>query len=363
MKIAQVSPLFESVPPKLYGGTERVVSYLTDQLVDMGHDVTLFASGDSKTKAKLVSITPKALRLGNCVEPFAHHILQLQCVIEMADRFDIIHFHTDYFHFPISKALGYVHLTTLHGRLNIFDLQALYKKFSDVPVVSISYSQRKPMPFANWIGTIYHGLPENLYSLKKGEGGYAAFLGRISPEKRVDRAIEITRQAGIPLKIAAKIDKIDQDYFDGEIKPLLTQPHVEFIGEIGENQKGDFLGNAKVTLFPIDWPEPFGMVMIESLANGTPVIAYSKGSVPEILDHGKTGFIVNSIEEAVAAINHIDRLSRPECRRIFMERFSANRMASDYCAFYQFLMEENANVQLPIKHEIKTNEIGNVLSA
>lgn len=357
MKIAQVSPLFESVPPKLYGGTERVVSYLTDMLIELGHDVTLFASGDSTTKAKLISSVPKALRLENCIDPFAHHICQLQQVTEMADQFDIIHYHTDYFHFPISRLLKYPHLTTLHGRLNIDDLYALYDKFNDMPLVSISYNQRKPLAHVNWVGNVYHGLPTDLYKQGDGKGGYAAFIGRISPEKRVDRAIEIAGKAGITLKIAAKVDANDKKYFETAIRPLLTEPHVDFVGEIGEHEKEAFLGNAKVMLFPIDWPEPFGMVMIESLACGTPVIAFGMGSVPEIIDHKKSGYIAYSVDEAVTALEHIDEIQRDKCRKIFEERFSAVRMAQDYCNLYERLIEESRQVRLPVKQEIQGGEL------
>ena len=352
MRIAQVAPLYESVPPKLYGGTERVVAYLTEELVNKGHEVTLFASGDSKTKAKLVDIVPKALRLENHTDANVYNILQLQQVIDLSASFDIIHYHTDYFHFLSSCLSKGIHLTTLHGRLDIDGLSKLYQRFSNVPLVSISFSQRKPLPHPNWIGNVYHGLPSNLYSMGQGRGGYAAFLGRISPEKRVDRAIEITEKTGTSLKIAAKIDPVDKAYFDREIKHLLDKPHVEFVGEIGETEKAKFLGDAMLTLFPIDWPEPFGMVMIESLACGTPVIAYGGGSVPEVLDHGRTGFIVHSIEEAAIAIKEIDRIDRQVCRRTFLNRFTASRMADDYCALYASLIEGNEQT-LPMKEEVR----------
>lgn len=363
MNIAQVSPLFESVPPKLYGGTERVVGYLTDSLVAMGHHVTLFASGDSHTTARLVNVVPRALRLENHQDEYAHHILQLQMVIELAEQFDIIHFHTDYWHYPVSKLLRYNHLTTLHGRLSIPELPDLYKKFSDMPVVSISYSQREPLPQINWVGNVYHGLPDNLYSPGEGKGDYALFIGRISPEKRLDRAIEIAAKAEVPLKVAAKVDKLDKTYFEKEILHLLAQPHVEFIGEVGEEQKNELIGNAKAVLFPIDWAEPFGMVLIESLACGTPVIAYGMGSVPEILEQGKSGFIVKSIEEAVLALKNIHQINRSDCRKAFMERFLAKRMAEDYVALYQKIIDLNAAENLirkgksngELKTEIFTN--------
>jgi glycosyltransferase involved in cell wall biosynthesis len=345
MKIAQVSPLYESVPPKLYGGTERVVSYLTEELVKAGHDVTLFASGDSVTKAELVSCCPEALRLNkNCQDQMAHQILLLEKVIQNIEEYDIIHYHIDYFHFPISRIYNRVpQITTLHGRLNIPDLVPIYKEYKEMPVVSISYSQRRPLPWLNWQGTVYHGLPVNLFAENVREGEYSAFLGRISPEKRVDRAIRIAIEAEIPLKIAAKIDNADKKYFDAEIKHLLDHPLVEYVGEINEDEKETFLGNAKCLLFPIDWPEPFGLVMIESLACGTPVIAFNNGSVSEIIDDGKTGFIVNSIKEAVKAVNNLNRISRYECRRVFEERFSAERMASDYVSLYQNIVNKDVS--------------------
>jgi glycosyltransferase involved in cell wall biosynthesis len=338
LRIAQVSPLYESVPPKLYGGTERVVSYLTEELVRQGHRVTLFASGDSTTSAELVPIVPEALRLcARCVDPFVHHMLMIEKVAQLAPHFDVIHFHVDYLHFPISRRSKYKHLTTLHGRLDIADLAPLYQEFGDMPLTSISNAQRTPLLFANWHGTVYHGLPESLYRFHPGPGQYLAFLGRISPEKRVDRAIEIARRAGLPLKIAAKVDNADREYFDSHIKSLLSEPHVEFIGEIGEEQKNDFLGNAIALLFPIDWPEPFGLVMIESMAAGTPVIAYRGGSVEEIITPGRSGFVCTSIEEAVAAVDSARSLNRADCRRAFDKRFTASRMAHDYVRIYRNL--------------------------
>jgi len=336
MKIAQVAPLYESVPPKLYGGTERVVSYLTEELVRQGHDVTLFAAGDSSTRARLESVGARALRLDrDCVDPLAHHMVLLDRVIEAADEFDVIHFHTDYLHFPLTRWLRVPHVTTLHGRLDIPDLKPLYKHFVRVPVVSISNAQRKPLAFANWVATVYHGLPEEQYVFQPKPGKYLAFLGRISPEKRPDRAIEIARRAGIPLKIAAKVDKADRAYFEARIKPLLDGPGVEYIGEIGDHEKSEFLGNACALLFPIDWPEPFGLVMIEALACGTPVIAWPHGSVPEVLRDGETGFLVQSIDEAVRAVERLDRLSRVHCRQVFERRFSVRRMARDYLEAYE----------------------------
>lgn len=339
MKIAQISPLYESVPPKMYGGTERVVSYLTEELVRQGHEVTLFASGDSKTSAKLVSHTQQALRLNEYVsDPLAHHIVQMQEVIERSREFDVLHFHTDYLHFPFSSQSHKPHLTTLHGRLDIPDLAYVYHKFRNQPVVSISNAQRNPLLTANWIGTVYHGLPNDLYQRGEGEDGYVAFIGRISPEKRPDRAIEIAKKAGIKIKIAAKIDKADEDYYQKLIKELMEQPHVEFLGEIGEDKKGEFLGRAKALLFPIDWPEPFGMVMIEAMACGTPVIAYNKGSVPEIVNHNITGYIVDSIEDAVKSLENIHKIDRSRVREVFENRFSAKAMADNYLKLYKTLI-------------------------
>ncbi len=339
MRIAQVAPLYESVPPKLYGGTERVVSYLTEELVRQGHDVTLFASGDSLTSARLVPICSESLRLSpHCVDQLAHHILMLEQVFSERDHFDIIHFHIDYLHFPLSRVYGEVNLTTLHGRLDIPDLQPLYRNFSDMPVVSISNAQREPLPWINWQGTVYHGLPETHFSFHPNQGDYLAFLGRISPEKGIDQAIAIARRAGMKLRIAAKVDKNDREYFATVIKPLLSDPLVEYIGEIGHPEKDEFLGNAAALIFPIDWPEPFGLVMIEAMACGTPVIAYSSGSVPEVLEDGVTGFLVNTTEDATAAVKRISEIDRWRCRQVFEERFSANRMAQDYVTIYERLI-------------------------
>jgi glycosyltransferase involved in cell wall biosynthesis len=335
VRIAQVAPLYESVPPVLYGGTERVVSFLTEELVKRGHDVTLFASGDSVTSARLVPCAPRALRLSRCLDPFAHHILMLECVAQQIHHFDIVHFHIDYLHFPISRRHRAPHLTTLHGRLDLPDLQPLYREFDDVPLVSISDAQRGPLPWANWQATIYHGLPADLHRFHEKPGDYFAFLGRISPEKRVDRAIEIAKRARTRLKIAAKVDRSDLEYFEAEIQPLLDHPLVDFIGEVGGAEKEEFLGNARALLFPIDWPEPFGLVMIESMACGTPVIAYRRGSVPEIVDDGLTGFIVDGIDDAVRAAERISEISREACRRTFERRFSVSRMTDDYLEVYR----------------------------
>jgi glycosyltransferase involved in cell wall biosynthesis len=338
LRIAQIAPLIESVPPKFYGGTERVVAYLTDALVKLGNDVTLFASGDSITKARLVSVTPTSLRLSNCVDQMAGNILQLQEVMDRSQEFDLLHFHTDYLHFPTTRFCNKKTLTTLHGRLDIAELKPLYEKFNDVPVISISDAQRKPLPMANWAATVYHGLPIDLYQPGNGDGDYAVFLGRFSPEKRADRAIEIARRAGMKIKIAAKVDKADERYFEHEIRPLLDQPHVEYLHEIGEAEKGPLLANAKALLFPIDWPEPFGMVLIEAMACGTPIIAYAHGSVPEIIEHGKTGFVVNTIEKAVEALKNIHLISREECRATFEKRFSDIVMAKNYMYLYERIL-------------------------
>ena len=339
MKIAQIAPLYESVPPKYYGGTERVVSYLTEELVRQGHEVALFASGDSITKAHLVAACRQSLRMNKgCVDQLAHHILLLEQIAKTGDQFDVVHFHTDYLHFPTSRRSNFPHVTTLHGRLDIPDLGPLYREFLEVPVISISDAQREPLGWLNWQGTVYHGLPEDLYKFQPSPGKYLAFLGRISPEKRVDRAIEIANRIGMELKIAAKVDAVDQDYFESEIKPLLKSPLVDYIGEIGDGEKQDFLGNAHTLLFPIDWPEPFGMVMIEAMACGTPIVAYPKGSVPEILESGVTGFIAGDLEEAVRAVERTRTLSRQRCRQVFEERFTVSRMAHDYLSLYQRLM-------------------------
>jgi len=336
VRIAQVSPLYESVPPKLYGGTERVVSFLTEELVRQGHDVTLFASGDSQTAAELVACSPRALRLDEgCIDQMAHHMRMLGEVEARAGDFDIVHFHIDYLHFPSTRISGLPHVTTLHGRLDIPDLVPLYETFPEMPLVSISNSQRRPLPFANWCATVYHGLPPQIYTFNPGPGRYLAFLGRISPEKRVDRAIEIAKRVGMPLKIAAKVDKADAAYYDEHIKPLLDHPLIEYIGEINEQQKSQFLGEAAALLFPIDWPEPFGLVMVEAMACGTPVIAYPHGSVPEVMEHGVSGFIVDGLDQAAAAVELALGLSRRGCRDYFERRFSVERMASDYVRIYR----------------------------
>src|SRR5438270_9420068 len=342
MRIAQVAPLYESVPPKYYGGTERIVSYLTEELVRQGHDVTLFASGDSVTRARLIAVSRHSLRLDkHCTDQMAHHIRMIEQVFQRAGDFDIVHFHIDYMHFPFSRRQWFAHVTTLHGRLDLPDLVPLYQEFRDMPVVSISYSQRQPLPWAKWEATVYHGLPADLYRFQPEPGSYLAFLGRISPEKRVDRAIEIPKQVGMPLKIAAKIDRVDKDYFDVVIAPLLRNSLVEFVGEIDEREKDEFLGNAYALLFPIDWPEPFGLVMIEAMACGTPVIAYRGGAVPEITVQGHTGFVVEALEDAVTAVRRIPQLSRKRCREVFEKQFTAARMASDYVRVFERLIRRN----------------------
>ena len=338
MRIAQVAPLFESVPPKYYGGTERVVSHLTEELVRQGHEVTLFASGDSVTKAHLVAACRRSLRLDkHCIDQLSHQILMLEHVFQRAAEFDVVHFHVDYLHFPLSRREQLRHVTTLHGRLDIPDLVPLYHEFREMPVVSISNCQREPLPRANWQATVYHGVPADMYQFRAEAGSYLAFLGRISPEKRVDRAIKIARQVQIPLKIAAKVDRVDKDYFEGVIEPLLRDSLVEFVGEIGEGEKDEFLGHAYALLFPIDWPEPFGLVMIEAMACGTPVIAYRSGAVPEVMEEGHTGFIVEGLEDAVEAVRRVPELSRKRCREIFDQRFTAARMAHDYVHLYERL--------------------------
>jgi len=341
MRIAQVAPLYESVPPKLYGGTERVVSYLTEELVQQGHEVTLFASGDSITRARLVPLRPAAIRLDpGCVDQLAHHFLMLERVFKESEEFDIIHFHVDYLHFPFSRRHGNPNVTTLHGRLDIPDLVPLYREYLDMPVVSISNSQRNPLPWLNWQGTVYHGLPPRLYRFHPEPGKYLAFLGRISPEKGVDAAIEIAKRAGVELRIAAKVDRVDIEYFEQKIKPLLDDPLIHFVGEVADREKDEFLGNALALLTPINWEEPFGLVMIEAMACGTPVIAYGRGSVPEVVDDRVSGYIVQDLATAAQALERIPHLSRRRCRQAFDRRFTACRMARDYVALYERLLDD-----------------------
>ncbi len=340
MKIAQIAPLAESVPPKFYGGTERIVSYLTEALIDQGHDVTLFASGDSITRAELVPVTDMALRLNPHVrDAIPYHMILLDAVRQRADEFDALHFHIDLVHMPLFQDIIGRCITTLHGRLDLPDLLPFYQTFPNHSLVSISDHQRLPMPPVNWAGTVYHGLPAGLLAPKIScNDGYLAFLGRISPEKRPDRAIRIAARSGQPLKIAAKIDNVDKGYWEAEIAPLLTlYPNIEFIGEINETQKAEFLGGASALLFPIDWPEPFGLVMIEAMACATPVIAFRCGSVPEIIDHGVSGFIVDTEDQAVEAVGRLGELDRSAVRAAFDARFTADRMAAGYVSLYHAL--------------------------
>ena len=341
MRIAQVAPLYESVPPKLYGGTERVVSYLTEELVRLGHEVTLFASGDSETNARLVPACDRALwRDPNCRETLPHHVRLMELVFREARKFDVIHFHCDYLHFPLLRRCATAGVTTLHGRVHPPDLQPLFEEYGETPLVSISDSQRRPLPGANWQATVYHGLPRDLQTFRQRGGDYLLFVGRISPEKRLDRAIEIARQTGRQLKVAAKIYDEDRAYYQNAIEPLLreSKSFVEFIGEVGGKDKDELMGNAYAFLFPIDWPEPFGLVMIESLACGTPVIAWNNGSVPEVLADGETGFVVNTIDQAVKAVGQVARLSRHACRRAFERRFDVTSMARNYVEVYSRLI-------------------------
>ena len=338
MRIAQIAPLTEAIPPKLYGGTERVVSFLTEELVALGHEVTLFASGDSETSAELDAVWPRALRLDPSVrDPMALHMLLLERVRQRAHEFDLLHFHLDYFPFSLFTRQRVPFVTTLHGRLDLPEQQPVFSAFSSVPVISISDAQRRPLPQAGWIKTVPHGLPHELLMPQPVEPKYLAFLGRIAPEKCVDRAIHIAKLCGLPLKIAAKVDKADAAYFKRDIEPLLAQPHVDFIGEITDAQKSAFLSGAIALLVPIDWPEPFGLVMIEAMACGAPVIGFNRGSVPEIIDDGITGFIVEDEVGAVAAVQQLGRLSRATIRRQFEQRFTARRMAEDYLHIYSAL--------------------------
>jgi glycosyltransferase involved in cell wall biosynthesis len=335
MRIAQVAPLTESVPPKLYGGTERVVSYITEALVDLGHDVTLFASGDSQTSGKLEAVWPRALRLDPGIrDRIAPHMLLMERVRRMADQFDVLHFHMDYYSFSLFGRQETPFITTLHGRLDLPEQQPVFDVFSNAAVVSISDNQRHPLPQAKWLTTVYHGLPETLYTPQPVEQQYLAFLGRISPEKRVDTAIRIAEKCGMKIKVAAKIDAADREYFENEIKPLFDLPHVEYIGEIADKDKATFLSGAHALLFPIDWPEPFGLVMIEAMACGTPVIAFNRGSVPEVIDEGVSGFVVEDEIGAVAAVNRIHTLSRERVRERFETRFTSRRMAQQYVDAY-----------------------------
>jgi glycosyltransferase involved in cell wall biosynthesis len=338
MKIAQIAPLWESVPPKLYGGTERIVSYLTEELVRQGHDVTLFASGDSQTLARLWASSPQAFRaqseMVNRDVPLV--LMQEQVFGVEAGRFDIIHSHLDFLGFPLSRRCATPVLTTLHGRLDLPELVPMYREYADMPVVSISNAQRLPLPNANWQGTVYHGLPD-LYTFHPNPGSYLAYLGRICPEKRPDHAIEIAKRVGIPLRMAAKIDPHDREYFETKIAPLLDHPLVEYLGEVTDAEKCDLLGNAVAVLCTYDWPEPFGIVLIEALACGTPVLAYRCGSIPEIIEDGVTGFICDNLDGMVAAIDRLPLIRRQRCRDSFKTRFTVERMVQDYLALYQYM--------------------------
>jgi glycosyltransferase involved in cell wall biosynthesis len=341
VKIAQVAPLYESVPPRAYGGTERVVSYLTEALVEMGHDVTLFASGDSVTSAKLVPVVQRGLRLDpDKPDGLIWHTIMMDMVLKAAPQFDIIHFHTDVVQLALVGQCETACMSTPHGRLDLADLKPLFRRFANHPMTSISNSQRAPLPWANWRATVHHGLPLGLYQLHPEPQDYFAFVGRISPEKRADRAIEIAKACGRPLRIAAKVDNMDRAYFESTIEPLLDDPLVTFVGEIGEADKDDFIGNARALLMPIDWPEPFGLVMIEAMACGTPVIAYGHGSVPEIIDEGVTGHIVKDQQQAIEAAMNIDRIDRKRCREVFERRFAARVMARRYLDVYRELVEK-----------------------
>jgi glycosyltransferase involved in cell wall biosynthesis len=354
LRIAQLAPLYERIPPQLYGGTERAVSYLTEELVRRGHDVTLFGSGDSLTAAKLVCGSPRALRLaGLSTSGPSLHLPMLADIYENAERFDILHSHLDYWCFPFTRLTSTPTIVTMHGRLDLETAKSIYDRFRRVPLVSISDAQRKPLPHMNWIGTAYHGLPHDLLEFNSNPGKYLAFLGRICPEKRVDTAIDVALRAGIPLKIAAKVDDVDKDYFETLIKPMLCPPDVELIGEIGEHEKTEFMGNAIASLFTIDWPEPFGLAMIESFACGTPVITRPCGSVPEIVKDGKTGFIAESIDELVAAVKRADRISRADCRAEFENRFTVTQMAKRYEELYGILLAEESQIRPQLSAKLR----------
>ena len=340
MNIAQVAPLWESVPPKLYGGTERIVSYVTEELVRMGHDVTLFASGDSETAARLEAICPQALRLNTGIfNRDAPMVMLQERALGAVGDFDVVHSHLDFLGFPLARRNSVPVVTTLHGRLDLPELEPVFREYSEMPLVSISHAQRQPLSWANWQATIHHGLPRDLYTFHPKSQKYLAFLGRISPEKRVDHAIEIAKRTGLPLRIAAKVDPVDQPYYRSEIEPLLDHPLIEFIGEISDAQKDDFIGNALALVCPYDWPEPFGLVLIEALACGTPVLAYRRGSIPEIIDDGVTGFVCENLGEMAEAVERLALIDRRRCRSAFEERFTADRMARDYVALYERIIE------------------------
>jgi glycosyltransferase involved in cell wall biosynthesis len=344
MRIAQIAPLYESVPPRLYGGTERVVSYLTEELVKQGHEVTLFCSGDSSSSAEMVPMCEKALRFEQrCVDPASFHFIMVEEVLRNQQRFDIIHSHIDYTGFVLSRRTRLPVISTLHGRLDMWEQSFTFREFGEVPLVSISNSQRTPAKFANWISTVYHGLPRDLYTFNENGGDYLVYVGRISDEKKVDSAIDIAVRAGLPLKIAAKVDKADLSYFEREIKRLLDHPLVEFLGEVSDEEKNRLVGSALAFLHPVDWPEPFGLALIEAMACGTPVIARARGSIPEVVDHGVTGFIFEEDEEAVGYIGDLrTSFSRKACRDQFEKRFLSERMADDYLSVYRMLLDQKA---------------------
>ncbi|MDR2876490.1 MAG: glycosyltransferase family 4 protein [Chromatiales bacterium] len=343
MKIAQVAPLFESVPPKTYGGTERVVHFLTEELIRQGHEVVLYASADSRTSAELRPVVPQSLRLsGQAQDNFTGQLLQLAAVARAAHSFDVIHFHTDFLHFPLCRHIAVPQVSTMHGRLDLPELKMIFAEFSDMPVISISNDQRRPLPGARWSSTVYNGMPEQLYDFQPQQGKYLAFLGRISPEKGPEEAINIALRTGLPLRMAAKVDAADREYFEQRIRPLLREPNIEFLGEIDDRGKNELLGGALALLFPVSWPEPFGLAMVEALACGTPVIAYQRGSVPEVMLHGHTGYIVDNQDQAVSALSDIERIDRRACRRHFEENFSARKMADGYLAAYRLLIEGSA---------------------
>jgi glycosyltransferase involved in cell wall biosynthesis len=357
MRIAQVAPLTEAVPPRLYGGTERVVHWLTEELVALGHDVTLFASGDSRTSAKLEAGWPRALRLDGAIrDANALHMTMLERVRRRALDFDLLHFHLDYYPFSLFSRQSVPFVTTLHGRLDLPELQPVFNTFTSVPVISISNAQRRPVPQANWVRTIYHGIPENLLVPKPVRPSYLAFLGRIAPEKAVDRAIGIAEQCGLPLKIAAKVDRADRDYYEEKIRPMIVaSPHVEYIGEITDSEKSDFLSGAHALLATIDWPEPFGLVMTEAMACGTPVVAFNRGSVAELIDVGVTGFVVEDEVGAIGAIEQLSDLSRDKVRKRFEQRFTARRMAQEYLEVYRDLRDATPRLRL-----VGTGDAGSV---
>ena len=355
MKIAQVAPLWESVPPTLYGGTERVVSFITEELVRQGHDVTLFASGDSTTKARLVPMCPEALRLSKVITNVdAPLVAMLERVFSSANEFDIIHSHLEFLPFPLARRCSTPVVSTLHARLDLPEIFPLFKTFSDLPVVSISDAQRKPLPFLNWQATVHHGLPKDLYSFHAQSGKYLVFLGRVAPEKGLDQAIEIAKRVEMPLRIGAKIDPTNFQYYRAVIEPLLDHPLIEYVGEVTDLEKDDFLGDAYAQLCPYDWPEPFGLVFIESLACGTPVIAYRRGSLPEIIDHGVTGFLCETLDEMVQSVRHVSVIDRNRCRHAFDARFSTERMVQDYLRVYERLVGSTA--KMPSSTESSSRE-------